>query len=92
MSKGSAMVKGAVRKGEVLLAGLLRCGHCGRKLQHRSSDTVSRQNLKRTSSEPPRIRQMHQEPVRLGHRCIDSMGLSRQTVFILNAVIVVFPI
>jgi uncharacterized protein YjiS (DUF1127 family) len=26
VSKGSAMVKGAVRSGEVLLAGLLRCG------------------------------------------------------------------
>ena len=29
--KGSA-VTGAVRRGELLLAGLLRCGHCGRKL------------------------------------------------------------
>jgi hypothetical protein len=29
--KGSA-VKGAVRRGELLLAGLLRCGHCGRKM------------------------------------------------------------
>ena len=28
MSKGSSVVKGAVRAGEVLLAGLLRCGHC----------------------------------------------------------------
>src|SRR5262245_61886754 len=30
--KGSAVVRGAVRSGEPLLAGLLRCGHCGRKL------------------------------------------------------------
>jgi excisionase family DNA binding protein len=30
-SKGM-MVRGAVRRGETLLAGLLRCGHCGRKL------------------------------------------------------------
>jgi hypothetical protein len=30
--KGSAKVKGAVRRGELLLPGLLRCGHCGRKL------------------------------------------------------------
>nr|WP_294564366.1 recombinase family protein [uncultured Rhodopila sp.] len=30
-SKGS-WVRGAIRKGEALLAGLLRCGHCGRKL------------------------------------------------------------
>src|SRR6201993_868392 len=30
--KGSATVRGAVRDGELLLAGLLRCGHCGRKL------------------------------------------------------------
>ena len=29
--KGSA-VTGAVRRGELLLAGLLRCGHCGRKI------------------------------------------------------------
>ena len=26
------MARGAVRRGETLLAGLLRCGHCGRKL------------------------------------------------------------
>jgi Recombinase zinc beta ribbon domain len=26
------MVRGAVRKGEALLPGLLRCGHCGRRL------------------------------------------------------------
>jgi Phage integrase, N-terminal SAM-like domain len=30
--KGSAAVRGAVRRGELLLARLLRCGHCGRKL------------------------------------------------------------
>ena len=30
--KGSAVAKGAVRHGELLLAGLLRCGHCGRKM------------------------------------------------------------
>src|SRR6266702_4229468 len=30
--KGSAAVRGAVRRGELLLAGLLRCGRCGRKL------------------------------------------------------------
>jgi len=28
-----AMAKGAVRRGESLVAGLLRCGHCGRRLQ-----------------------------------------------------------
>ncbi|MCP4284617.1 MAG: helix-turn-helix domain-containing protein, partial [Gammaproteobacteria bacterium] len=30
--KGS-LVRGSIRDGEALLAGLLRCGHCGRKLQ-----------------------------------------------------------
>jgi excisionase family DNA binding protein len=30
-SKG-LMARGAIRRGETLLAGLLRCGHCGRKL------------------------------------------------------------
>ena len=44
MSKGSAVVKGAVRKGEVLLAGLLRCGHCGRKLQVHYSSNIGRYN------------------------------------------------
>src|SRR5258708_6288408 len=30
--KGSAVAGGAARHGELLLAGLLRCGHCGRKM------------------------------------------------------------
>lgn len=30
--KGSALARGAARHGELLLAGLLRCGHCGRKM------------------------------------------------------------
>ena len=30
--KGSALARGAARNGELLLAGLLRCGHCGRKM------------------------------------------------------------
>lgn len=30
--KGSAAARGAARQGELLLAGLLRCGHCGRKM------------------------------------------------------------
>ncbi|WP_254021312.1 recombinase family protein, partial [Mesorhizobium escarrei] len=32
IGKGSATAKGAVRRGGLLLAGLLRCGHCGRKM------------------------------------------------------------
>ena len=30
--KGSAIARGAARRGELILTGLLRCGHCGRKL------------------------------------------------------------
>jgi hypothetical protein len=30
--KGSAVARGAARHGELLLTGLLRCGHCGRKM------------------------------------------------------------
>jgi len=30
--KGSAIARGAARTGELILAGLLRCGHCGRKM------------------------------------------------------------
>jgi hypothetical protein len=40
--KGSAAVRGAVRRGEPLLAGLLRCGHCGRKLYVAYGGTTGR--------------------------------------------------
>jgi excisionase family DNA binding protein len=30
--KGAMIVRGSVKRGDALLAGLLRCGHCGRKL------------------------------------------------------------
>src|SRR5215510_13101715 len=30
--KGNAIARGAARRGELILAGLLRCGQCGRKL------------------------------------------------------------
>jgi DNA invertase Pin-like site-specific DNA recombinase len=40
--KGSAAVKGAVRRGELLLPGLLRCGHCGRKLHVSYSGKLGR--------------------------------------------------
>src|SRR5262245_20115687 len=40
--KGSARVKGAVRRGELLLPGLLRCGHCGRKLRASYSGKLGR--------------------------------------------------
>src|SRR5271166_2639594 len=42
--KGSAAVKGAVRRGELLLPGLLRCGHCGRKLHVSYSGKLGRYN------------------------------------------------
>jgi excisionase family DNA binding protein len=32
-TRKSSMSRGALRRGEALLAGLLRCGHCGRKLR-----------------------------------------------------------
>ena len=35
----SALARGAARKGELLLPGLLRCGHCGRKLHVHYSKT-----------------------------------------------------
>jgi DNA invertase Pin-like site-specific DNA recombinase len=40
--KGSATTKGAVRRGELLLPGLLRCGHCGRKLHVSYSGKLGR--------------------------------------------------
>src|SRR3981189_588173 len=40
--KGSATAKGAVRRGELLLPGLLRCGHCGRKLNASYSGKLGR--------------------------------------------------
>jgi len=40
--KDSAAVRGAVRRGELLLPGLLRCGHCGRKLHASYSGKLGR--------------------------------------------------
>lgn len=42
--KGSATVRGAVRRGELLLPGLLRCGHCSRKLHASYSGKLGRYN------------------------------------------------
>src|SRR6202795_4217379 len=62
--KGSAAVRGAVRRGELLLAGLLRCGHCGRKLYVHYSGKIGRYNCygARTNHGP--------------ERCITISGLS----------------
>ena len=49
------MVRGAVRKGEALLTGLLRCGHCGRRLLISYNGTkgdVGRYNCDATRSNP----------------------------------------
>ena len=49
------MVRGAVRKGEALLAGLLRCGHCGRRLLVSYNGTkgdVGRYNCDATRNNP----------------------------------------
>ena len=40
----SALARGAVREGELLLPGLLRCGHCGRKLHVHYSGKLGRYN------------------------------------------------
>ena len=40
----SALARGAARKGELLLPGLLRCGHCGRKLHVHYGGKLGRYN------------------------------------------------
>ena len=40
----SALTRGAAREGELLLAGLLRCGHCGRKFHVHYGGTLGRYN------------------------------------------------
>ncbi|WP_051387208.1 recombinase family protein [Bradyrhizobium sp. ARR65] len=40
----SALARGAAREGELLLPGLLRCGHCGRKLHVHYSGKLGRYN------------------------------------------------
>ena len=40
----SALARGAVREGELLLPGLLRCGHCGRKLHVHYGGRIGRYN------------------------------------------------
>ena len=49
------MVRGAVRKGEALLVGLLRCGHCGRRLLVSYNGTkgdIGRYHCDATRSDP----------------------------------------
>jgi DNA invertase Pin-like site-specific DNA recombinase len=49
------MARGAVRKGEALLAGLMRCGHCGRRLLVSYNGTkgdIGRYNCDATRSNP----------------------------------------
>ena len=61
----SALARGAARKGELLLPGLLRCGHCGRKLNVHYSGKIGRYNC---------------YGARTNHgaaRCISISGLSR---------------
>src|SRR5260370_28648772 len=41
----SALARGAARKGGLLLPGLLRCGHCGRKLHVHYSGRIGRHNF-----------------------------------------------
>ena len=50
-----AMVPGSVRNGGGLLVGLLRCGHCGRKLtvQHNGLRGVARPTARRVNGTPP---------------------------------------
>ena len=43
-SMSSAVARGAAREGELLLAGLLRCGHCGRKLHVHYGGKLGRYN------------------------------------------------
>jgi len=43
-SMSSALARGAAREGELLLAGLLRCGHCGRKLHVHYGGKLGRYN------------------------------------------------
>jgi hypothetical protein len=40
----SALTRGAAREGELLLPGLLRCGHCGRKLHVHYGSKLGRYN------------------------------------------------
>jgi DNA invertase Pin-like site-specific DNA recombinase len=60
----NALARGAAREGELLLPGLLRCGHCGRKLHVHYSGKLGR---------------YHCSGARLNHgteRCISVSGLS----------------
>jgi len=43
-SMSSALTRGAAREGELLLPGLLRCGHCGRKLHVHYGGKLGRYN------------------------------------------------
>ena len=56
------MARGALRRGEALLAGLLRCAHCGRKLHvaYSGSDgNVGPLSLQGCGDQPRLVAQMH---------------------------------
>jgi Recombinase/Recombinase zinc beta ribbon domain len=76
----SALTRGAVREGELLLPGLLRCGHCGRKLHVRYGGKLGRYNC---------------DGARMNHgteRCISVSGLSIDTAIAMEVLRVLKPL
>ena len=57
--------RGAVRRGEALLAGLFRCGHCGRKLHVKRSRRNEREGRCRALSLPGRFHQPRDRALQL---------------------------
>ena len=76
----SALARGAAREGELLLPGLLRCGHCGRKLHVHYSGRLGRYNC---------------YGARMNHgakRCISVSGLSIDAVIAKEVLRVLSPL
>ena len=76
----SAVARGAARQGELLLSGLLRCGHCGRKLHVHYSGKLGRYNC---------------HGARTNHgtkRCISISGLSIDTAIAKEVLHVLRPL
>jgi DNA invertase Pin-like site-specific DNA recombinase len=75
--KGGATVRGAVRRGELLLAGLLRCGHCSRKLQVSYGGKSGRYFCARTTH---------------GERCISIGGFSSDRAVVAEVLRILKPL
>ena len=78
--KGSAIARGAARSGELLLAGLFRCGHCGQKM-HVSYGSASRYRCNTGTAKS-----------HASKRCISVAGISADQAVVVEVLRILKPL